>query len=317
MRARCIARSKLVGAERWLRDTRRRSGSCFRISLRGGALWRQDELCDGRRQGAGVAELDDLALAQVLAGEADRIARAAFVAGRATHYEIKEDGSPVSAVDVAVEEALLAILQQARPGDGVVGEEVGSHGEKGRRYWTLDGIVGTAGFVAGSPLWSTLIGLVVDGEPQLGVSTSTGQGRRWWCWAQTGSGAWSGVVDGQGVVGAPQSMAASDSSHGRSPRAWIEPRAEFELSPGIARLVGRVEQVEMTTHPAKMVAAGELDLAVMYAAGIWDLVPLIPLVNEAGGRCFELGGATLDRLAGGVIFASKHTAEVLPELLAP
>ena len=184
-----------------------------------------------------------------------------------------------------------------------------------RRYWTLDSIDGTAGFVAGSPLWITLIGLVVDGEPHLGVSTSTGQGRRWW--AQTGSGAWSGVVDGDGAVGAPRPMTASEGSIDGPPLAWIEPRAEFELSPGIARLMGRVKQVEMTTHPAKMVAAGDLDPAVMYVAGIWDLVPLIPLVNEAGGRCFDLGGATLERLTGDVIFTSKHTAEVLPELLAP
>lgn len=263
-----------------------------------------------------MAEPDDLALAHLLADEADRIARASFVAGRTTDHEFKDDGSPVSAVDIAVEEALLEILRHHRRGDGVLGEEVGSHGDAAcRRYWTLDGIDGTSAFVAGSSLWSTLIGLVADGEPQLGVSTSTGQGRRWW--AQTGSGGWSGDLDSHGRVAAPSPLTAASSSRVEPPRAWIEPRADTNLRPGIAQLMSRVRHVEMTTHPAKMVAAGDLDLAVMYAAGIWDLAPLIPLVNEAGGHCFDIDGGTLHHLTGDVIFTSENTAAALTELLTP
>jgi histidinol-phosphatase len=263
-----------------------------------------------------MGELDDLALAQALAAEADQIARAAFVAGRTIGHEMKDDGSPVTAVDLAVEEALLGLLRRQRPHDRVIGEEVGWQGDSSSgRCWTLDGIDGTAGFVAGSPLWSTLIGFVVDGMPRLGVSTSTGQGRRWW--AQIGGGAWAGALDGHGGITDPRSLRAISPGDGELPRAWVEPLPGAELPPGIARLEGRVRQVAMTTHPAKMVAAGDLDLAVMHAAGVWDLVPLIPLVNEAGGRCLDLEGTALDRLDGDVIFAGEATAAALPELLAP
>ncbi|HKY68740.1 MAG TPA: inositol monophosphatase family protein, partial [Acidimicrobiales bacterium] len=129
---------------------------------------------------------DDLALALRLADAADALTGPAFTGEHLAH-EIKPDGSPVSDTDLAVERRIVEILAADRPGDGVLGEEVGESGGRARR-WVLDGIDGTVLFVAGVPGWSTQIALEVDGRPLVGVVTSGADGRRWW--AARGTGAW-------------------------------------------------------------------------------------------------------------------------------
>src|SRR5690606_6922168 len=63
------------------------------------------------------------------------------------------------------------------------------------RQWIIDPIDGTAGFLRGLPIWSTLISLAVDGEPVVGVASSPALGKRWW--AATGAGAWVRDADGE------------------------------------------------------------------------------------------------------------------------
>jgi histidinol-phosphatase len=121
---------------------------------------------------------DDLALALRLADAADELTIAAFT-GAAVAHEIKPDGSPVSAVDLAVERRIAEILATERPGDGLVGEEVGESGPT-RRRWIVDGIDGTVLFVAGRTGWGTEVALEVDGEPVVGVTTvPTGSPAGW------------------------------------------------------------------------------------------------------------------------------------------
>lgn len=233
------------------------------------------------------AASDDLALAQLLADAADRITRTAFVPGAAVAHRTKADGSPVSDADRAVEEALLAIVRRHRPGDAFLGEEVGAHGEA-RRRWVVDGIDGTSNFVAGRPLWGTLVALLEDDVPVLGVHTSPGQRSR--TWARRGGGAWRAEM-ADGEVGAPVRLSVASPTGDGRPRANLElawprhPRYEDAL-----RIRARVDEVTMTTHPGLMVAAGELDVAVQLGGGPWDVAAFMPMVWEAGGRCVDLEG---------------------------
>jgi fructose-1,6-bisphosphatase/inositol monophosphatase family enzyme len=101
----------------------------------------------------------DLTFAFRLADAADSVTRL-HVGAAAPPVHRKADGSPVTAVDVAVEETLLALVQRQRSRDGFLGEEVGQ-ARDGQRRWIVDGIDGTAAFVAGRLEWATLIGLEV------------------------------------------------------------------------------------------------------------------------------------------------------------
>lgn len=111
---------------------------------------------------------DDLALALELADAADALTLARFEASD-LRVESKPDMTPVSDADLAVEEALRAELAESRPADAVLGEEFGGEVAFKGRQWVIDPIDGTKNFVRGVPVWATLISLLVDGEPVVGV----------------------------------------------------------------------------------------------------------------------------------------------------
>ena len=98
----------------------------------------------------------------------------------------KPDGSPVTDVDVQVEERLRSILHDCVPDDGVTGEELGVH-KRADRQWYLDPIDGTKAYCEGSSWWGTLVALSVDAKVVVGVVDIPLLGRRYW--AARGSGA--------------------------------------------------------------------------------------------------------------------------------
>ena len=93
---------------------------------------------------------------------------------------------PVTDADKSAEEAIRGQLSRSRPRDAVLGEEFGSSGH-GSRRWIIDPIDGTKNFVRGVPVWATLIALVDEGEPVVGVVSAPALGKRWW--AAKGAGA--------------------------------------------------------------------------------------------------------------------------------
>jgi histidinol-phosphatase len=255
---------------------------------------------------------DDLALALRLADAADQVTAPAFT-GTAVPHELKSDGSPVSATDVAVERRISEIVAAERPGDGVLGEEVGESGATGRR-WILDGIDGTVLFVAGVTGWATQIALEVDGEPVVGVTSSGDDGRRWW--ASRGAGAWR--RDSRDAATTPLAVSGrTDLGGGR-----------FSLIPPLdaltaerRRLVAPVAEaatyVPPSEHGALFVAEGRAEACVQLGGGAWDFAALRVIVEEAGGRFSDLGGRPDIYGGGPAVFSNGHVHdEVLAALRA-
>ncbi|OYZ34606.1 MAG: histidinol phosphate phosphatase, partial [Novosphingobium sp. 16-62-11] len=118
----------------------------------------------------------DIALAIRLAGAAAAAIRPYF---RTVAAERKDDATPVTLADRAAEEAMRRILTAEVPRDTVIGEEFGSTAGSSGRSWVLDPIDGTAGFLAGRPIFGTLIALMVEGFPVLGVIDQPIIGERW------------------------------------------------------------------------------------------------------------------------------------------
>ena len=115
----------------------------------------------------------DLALALTLADTADRITLDR--AGAADlRVEAKPDRTPVTDADLAVEDAIRAVLRVHRPRDAVVGEERGGPSGDAGRAWLLDPIDGTKNFLRGVPVWATLIALVEDGDADGGGDQRAG-----------------------------------------------------------------------------------------------------------------------------------------------
>src|SRR5690554_7373844 len=94
---------------------------------------------------------DDLVLAMRIADEVDALTLPAS----AGHFEveIKEDETPVTAIDRAAEQLIRDHVERARPADAFLGEEFGAK-SGGARRWIVDPIDGTKNFVRGVPVWA-------------------------------------------------------------------------------------------------------------------------------------------------------------------
>lgn len=94
-------------------------------------------------------------------------------------FEDKDDASPVTAIDRAIEQALREAIARHTPTFGVVGEEFPDQPGEATYTWVLDPIDGTKAFIAGVPVYGTLIALCRDGRPVLGVVDLPIAGLRW------------------------------------------------------------------------------------------------------------------------------------------
>ncbi|EFL19806.1 glucose-1-phosphate thymidylyltransferase [Streptomyces sp. C] len=147
---------------------------------------------ESRGYGGPMVNESDIRLAHRLADLADALALEFF--GRRPAARHKEDGSPVSEADLAVEKAMLAVLAEERPGDAVLSEESGTLGAAARRRWILDPIDGTVPFLAGRRDWGTHVALEVEGELRVAVLSRPTEGVRWW--AARGRGAFASARGG-------------------------------------------------------------------------------------------------------------------------
>ncbi len=229
---------------------------------------------------------DDLRLAHVLADAVERVTMERFRAEDLV-VESKPDLTPVTDADRAAEEMVRHQLKRTRPRDAVEGEEFETTGH-GPRRWVIDPIDGTKNFVRGVPVWATLISLVDEGQPVLGLVSAPALNRRWW--AATGSGAWTG---------------RSLSSARRIRVSGVGDLSHASLSYSSLtgwREIGRREQFLALTDECwrtraygdfwsyMLVAEGAVDIAAEPELAVHDMAALVPIVTEAGGRFTSLEG---------------------------
>ena len=236
----------------------------------------------------------DLALALELADLADAITLERFRASDLV-VETKPDLTPVTEVDRAVEQALRKRLAEERPGHAVVGEEFGAAGG-GEARWIIDPVDGTKNYLRGIPVFATLIALERDGALALGVVSAPALHRRWW--AARGHGAF---ADGRPIhvsnVGDLGDAVLAYASLG----SWEE-HGLGEQFVGLARRCWRTRGFgDFWCH--MLVAEGAADLAAEPEVALWDLAAPLVVVEEAGGRLTDLGGAA--RADGGSVVTTN------------
>lgn len=224
---------------------------------------------------------DELAFAHELADIAARITR--HHVEHPVHVRHKEDATPVTDVDIAVEAALREAVALRFPDDGFVGEEGGRTGGADR-VWVVDPIDGTKNFVDGIQVWATLVALQVDGEPVLGVVDAPHLAERY------------DAVRGQGARLNHDRIAVSDVPaladafvlHSgveewlRGPRwgSFIEVVGGARRTRGLSDFWGHV-----------LVARGSADVLLEHEpCGVWDWAALQVVLEEAGGRMSTLDG---------------------------
>jgi histidinol-phosphatase len=230
---------------------------------------------------------DDLALALHLADQADSVTVDRFGAID-LHVDTKPDLTPVTDADRSVEEELRTRLAADRPCDAILGEEFGGTAVFRGRQWVIDPIDGTKNFVRGVPVWATLIALLDDGVPVVGVVSAPALQRRWWAGAGVGA---HGAVG----AGAPRRLTVSSvagldaaSLSFSSLSGW----AELGLRDRFLDLTDAVWRVRAFGDFLSycLLAEGALDVACEPEVSLWDLAALDILVREAGGSFTSLDG---------------------------
>jgi histidinol-phosphatase len=197
--------------------------------------------------------------------------------------ETKPDDSPVTIADRECERLIARALEEAFPGDGILGEEGSRKESSNGRRWVIDPIDGTRDFLRGNPLWSVLIGLEEAGEVVVGVVHFPLLHQT--CWASRGGGAFrndarmrvSSISDpSQAVLSIGSLNHVRDMPIGRGLLDWVSRFWAFRCLGG--------------TPDAMMVAAGEADVWIDPKAAAWDLAAVQVILEEAGALFFALSG---------------------------
>lgn len=229
---------------------------------------------------------DDLTLALELADQADALTMDRFGA-LDLHIETKPDLTPVTDADRGAEEALRASLATARPDDTVFGEEFGGTTTLTGRQWVIDPIDGTKNFVRGVPVWCTLIALLEDGVPTVGVVSAPALARRWWAGLGQGAfGSFAGTTRKLSVSGVAD-LASASLSYSDLTTGWDDRRDNFVA---LTDAVWRVRAYGDFWSYC-MVAEGAVDIACEPEVKLWDIAPLDILIREAGGTFTSIDGA--------------------------
>jgi histidinol-phosphatase len=230
---------------------------------------------------------DDLRLALKLADEADSLTMPRFGAVD-LRVETKPDMTPATDADLDVESTIRGRLNAHRPDDSIMGEEFGGTTTFTGRQWIIDPIDGTKNFVRGVPVWATLIALLEDGVPVLGVVSAPALQRRWW--AAAGQGAFANFrslperrLAVSNVDDLPSASLAFSSLSGWAVRGLRE--RFIALTDEVWRVRGYGDFYNYC-----LVAEGAVDIALEPEVSTWDLAAVDILVREAGGTFTDLTG---------------------------
>jgi len=222
----------------------------------------------------------------------------------------KADRSPVTIADRAAEQAMRAVLAERFPTHGILGEEFGLDRPDASLRWVLDPIDGTRAFITGRPVFGTLVALLRDGVPVLGLIDQPITGERW-----------------VGVVGQPTRFRGP---FGGRPGCRPCPRlAEAELSCTSPEMLDAAETMRWRRLAAAvrrtswggdcyaygLLALGQLDLVAEAQMQPWDWAALVPVIEGAGGRVTDWEGRPL-RLGSGPRVLAVGDAGRLPEAIS-
>jgi myo-inositol-1(or 4)-monophosphatase len=280
------------------------------------ASWRREALerelkAMSEPAGSPIAVLDEaLAFALEISRAAGEIGLGWF--RRPVAVGLKEDRSPVTEADRAVEEYLRNRIHESYPRHAILGEEFGREGAAGAPVWVVDPIDGTRSFITGWPIWGTLIALVDGNRPRLGVIHAPATGETWH--ARQGGGA--RFTDREGNTQPCRPSGCRKLSEARfyttSPDYFDDD--EHPRFRAVSSAVA-VQRYGGDCYPYGLLASGHVDLVMETQLQPYDFLALVPVIEEAGGIITDWQGRWLDLDSGNQVLAAA-TPELHAEALA-
>ena len=218
--------------------------------------------------------------------------------------EAKGDASPVTLADRAAEEAMRRILTAEVSRDGIQGEEFGIERESASRRWVLDPIDGTTSFVAGRPIFGTLIALLEGGFPVLGVIDQPILGERW-----VGAMGRGTTFNGVEIRTRPCRELSDALLATTSPSLFDDHAAEHFMA--LAQKTAHRRMIwGGDCYNYGLVASGQVDLVCEAGLKLHDFAALVPVVEGAGGTMADWNGEPLHADSEGHVIALGDPARL-------
>jgi myo-inositol-1(or 4)-monophosphatase len=219
---------------------------------------------------------------------------------------------PVTEADRAGEAVMRGLIRRVFPAHGVAGEEFGDENAGAEFVWVLDPIDGTRAFIAGLPLWGTLIGLTRNQSPTYGMMNQPFTGERFF-----GDG---GSATFRGPGGERKLKTSRTAALGEAILSTTSPRmfggAQLEAYDRVEHEV-RLARYGCDCYAYCMVAAGHIDLVIEHGLKPYDITPLIPIIEGAGGVVTSWDGGSAAQGGSVVAAANPRLHEAAVRLLSP
>ena len=235
-------------------------------------------------------------LAMALADAAANVARHYFRTPVAV--EDKADRSPVTIADREAEAVMRRLINQAHPEHGILGEELGPERTSADWVWVLDPIDGTRAFITGKPSFGTLIALLHQGRPVLGVIDQPILRERW-----LGVHGRATTLNGQPIRVRPCPELRLAALYATAPEMFTgDERPVWEA----LRAQVKLPRYGADCYAYGLLAAGFVDLVVEASLQPYDILALVPVIEGAGGITSDWQGRplTLDNAGGGRAIAA-------------
>lgn len=220
--------------------------------------------------------------------------------------EFKSDESPVTQADKGVEAQVRAYLEQHFPDHGIFGEEHGFEGQNCREIWIIDPIDGTRSFLSGHPLFGFLLGHLIGGKPDIGVIAMPAINEVFI------------GVSGRGATLNGNEIETSDQTRlDRSILFVNEGDKIYRDHPELfARLMqsGQTRRFAYDCYPHALLAAGHVDAVIDYDLQPYDFLPVLAVIEAAGGVMTDWDGKPLDLNSDGSVI-SAATPQLHAEML--
>jgi len=219
----------------------------------------------------------------------------------------KPDASPVTVADRATEAAIREAIMERYPEHGIMGEEYSAVGTDREYVWVIDPIDGTKSFISGVPLFGTLIGVLHRGRPMVGVIHMPGLNETFVGSPEPGSRMNGVPIRCRTGVGPDEAFLCLNELH----------KLVRQVPEKAARLLAaaRYPRPTMDCYPYAQLAAGWVDGVVDYDLDPYDYLPLVGVVEGAGGIITDWRGAPLRPDSDGTV-AAAASPEIHQSLLA-
>lgn len=210
--------------------------------------------------------------------------------------KVKPDRSLVTQIDFEIERRMRALISARFPDHGIIGEEEGEENAGASHVWVLDPLDGTAQFIAGMPVYGTLIALAIDGTPSLGIIDIAAIGARW-----IGAAGRRTTKNGRPVE-ARRCETLSAAILTNSNQDYLPPDGRPVLDALREKTGARIYGGASLNYG--LLAEGRTDLALDGGQKVHDFAPLRPIVEGAGGIVTDWEGRPLTLESPGTLIGA-------------